>query len=105
MKTFCARQGDIQIKKIAKLPNRLKQKKNNIIVSASNNHELESGKVYKASNGLIIAYLLLEKNSRVVHKTKKGHRGEHKPIELEEGIYEVKRQRTYLPKGYELVQD
>jgi len=100
-----ARQGDLSIKKVDSLPRGLKEKKDNIIVSSSNNHELESGKVYEADNELIVAYLELPKKSKIVHKDKEGNEAEHNPIELAKGFYEVKRQREYLPDGYSIVED
>lgn len=104
MKLQMYRQGDLSIKEIEKLPDNLK-KKDNIIVSASNNHELDQGVVYEADDELIIAYLELEKDSKIIHKTPEGEKAEHNDIPLFKGIYEVKRQREYLPDGYKLVED
>ncbi len=100
-----ARQGDIQIKKVERMPANLKLKKDNVIVSASNNHELEKGKVYEENDGLIVAYLEVSSKTQVVHKDNDGNHADHDPIPLTKGIYEVKRQKEYLPDGYNLVQD
>lgn len=44
------------------------------------------------------SFLEVKGDSRIVHE-------EHKPIELEEGFYEIRQQREYRPGGWDYVND
>ena len=83
------RQGDILIIKVDTLPKGLKLKKDLIILygeATGHAHRLEKGKIYFKGEEI---YLVLGSNSRIVHD-------EHNPIELEKGIYAIRRQKEYV---------
>lgn len=102
------RQGDLIIKQEEKLPDNLKLKDNTKLLSGSgisNEHVLENGRVYEKIDGQLQGYFVIEKKTKVLHKTKEGKDAEHKPLTLRAGTYSFYRQKTFLPQSYELVQD
>ena len=116
MKTFKkqAAQGDVMFRRIDKLPKGLESQKpenGKIIVAHSetgHNHSI----VIEKANG---AQLLIDKTNDFIAYLKVGENGAviehersydtHEPIKFDEGIYEVRRQREYVPEGYRKVMD
>ena len=87
---FQARHGDILIEQIERLPKTAKEKKDNVILSASHDHVLEGeAKIYETKNK---TYL------KVMGKANLNHE-EHKKINLPVGVYQVIRQIEF--NGYE----
>lgn len=87
MNNFIARQGDIGIIKIDKLPKGLKEKGNNILVhsdSTQHDHTLKGGTVYVDKSGKMFA--------DVPVKTQIIHTADHDPIDIPKGQYEIRRQ-------------
>lgn len=87
-----ARQGDILIESIEKLPKTLKVKKDNIIArgdSSNLNHILVRGKVLIDRLGNM--FLDVPKKTQVIHEHGKGHG--HRPINLSKGYFKIIRQR------------
>jgi len=102
------RQGDLYITEIKEIPAELEKSKDLLLISgssANHDHKLLDGVVYKKEDGLLQGYFELKRKTKVVHRTKDNKKGEHNDIELPKGLYAFYRQRTYLPEGYELVQD
>ncbi|MFX1450650.1 MAG: hypothetical protein ACFFCM_07410 [Promethearchaeota archaeon] len=84
------RQGDVLVKKIEKLPKRLKKLDTDVIVmgeATGHAHRLQNGSIYIYGSQM---YLEVYNGGALVHE-------EHSPIELEPGIYEVIRQREFDP--------
>lgn len=87
-----ARQGDLFIKRIDKLPKGLKKRASKIILygeATGHKHQLTSGSVFDDPKGAI--YLSLLKDGSIVHE-------EHNTIKLKKGKYAVIRQREYQSK-------
>lgn len=89
MKTnnFIARQGDVAVFKIDKLPKGLKKKKDNVLVhsdSTLHDHTLKKGIVYVDKNGKLFA--------DVPSKTQIIHTADHNPVDIPKGLYEIRRQ-------------
>lgn len=116
-KTFVARQGDVLIENIAKIPNTaVKQKKSAAIVLAhgtatGHHHTLKTTKpvqwfkqgeipstTAKASTLAGEIYVALPAGGKVTHD-------EHSTIALPKGTYRVLRQREYTPSAIVNVQD
>jgi hypothetical protein len=90
-KQFTARQGDIWIEQIAKLPKKLKLRKTKIILygeATNHSHRLVDGSVFDGKDGIFLKVL---RATQIIHD-------EHKPIDLPKGFYSVKRQVEYLAK-------
>lgn len=112
MKTFkhMAAQGDILIRKIDKLPDDIKQAKsvnNEYIVAHSetgHNHAVKSHGVefFEAANDPFIGYLVVNNKAKLEHQRSFDT---HEAIALSPGIYEVRRQREYTPKGFRRAAD
>ena len=88
------RQGDILFKKIYELPERLKEKPDNIVAGGEGSahaHMLVNGDLFQVEHSNQ-KYIRTRENTRLIHE-------EHLPIRLESGIYEVVRQREYLGPG------
>lgn len=83
------RQGDINIKKIDKLPKGATKREGNILVSGEatgHHHRVKDGEVYELGNRLFLQTIV---PTDIIHE-------EHDPIPLETpGVYEIERQREY----------
>lgn len=82
------RQGDLKIIKIESLPKRAKRKQDNILVYGEvtgHMHRVVNGEPYEYGDRLFVNANSL---TTIIHD-------EHNPIELGEGVYEIKRQREY----------
>ena len=89
------RQGDVLVKKIEKLPKKIKKLDTDIIVmgeATGHAHRIQNGAIYGAiySWGSQMYLEVYSGGGALVHE-------EHAPIELEPGIYEVTRQREFDP--------
>ena len=88
------RQGDLLFKKIAALPDHLKEKPDNIVAGGEGNahtHMLVNGELFQVERS-DQKYIRTREDTRLIHE-------EHLPIKLEPGDYEVVRQREYLGPG------
>lgn len=112
MRTFknTAAQGDIYIRKIDKLP------PNIVLVAPTNGHNIvahsETGHSHVMAGDTVEMYHLPDSIMDcllVVHSpTALEHLrtfDTHEPIMFEPGIYHVRRQREYIPKGFRRVED
>lgn len=112
MKTFdkCAAQGDILIIKIESLPDDVIKNKpdnNKHIVAHSetgHHHTIKSHGVdfYNAANDSMIMYLVVKEQAELIHNRSFDT---HESISFAPGIYEVRRQREYIPNGWRRVED
>lgn len=112
MKTFenvCA-QGDIYIRRIQELPkNAVEVKPDNgyYIVTHSetgHNHAMlaEKVKMYSLPDSIMDCLLVVKDNVALEHLRSFDT---HEPILFNPGIYQVRRQREYIPEGFRIVQD
>ena len=83
------RQGDVLIKKIAKIPSGLSKRENRVLVegeATGHCHKATAGDVYDGENGELFLQTITP--TIIEHE-------EHDPIELPTGDYEIIRQREY----------
>lgn len=103
------RQGDVGIRKIDKLPDKAKLKKDNIILrgeATGHAHRVQNGLLYEAeiepedflSRPEKRMFIVARKGTRVVHE-------EHGPIDIEIGIYIIVRQREHDGKETRWIAD
>lgn len=105
-----AAQGDCLITKISKLPDGLETVKAengfHIIAHSESGHNhvvLErSAQLLIDKTNAFIAYLNVLEPCEIEHL--RSH-DTHKPIALDKGIYEIRRQREYTPQGFRKAQD
>jgi hypothetical protein len=112
MKTFKeqAAQGDVLIRRIKQLPKDVsKQESNNsqyIVAHSETGHHhtvaAEGTQFFHAANDPMIMYLVVDNEVDLVH-----NRGfdTHETIRFDAGIYEIRRQREYVPEGWRMVAD
>lgn len=89
MNQLIARQGDLSFIKLLKLPSKVKKIKGGSLLhsdTTSHTHLLIGGTLYKDSKGNLTA---------VVSKSAKVNHEEHGTVNLDKGIYEVRRQRQF----------
>lgn len=107
MKKFQARQGDVFLESIEKVPAgcaEVKPDNGRIILAygeaTGHAHALPAGvgKLYRPRGASFVSYLRLTKASKLSHD-------EHGPIPLAKGIYAVTRQREYSPEEIRAVAD
>lgn len=96
------RHGDICGVLLDKLPKGLKKSKSNVLLqngSGGNPHSFDKGVWYPKEDGQIIGYLKA-KGTSLIH-------AEHSPKggRLEDGVYEVRRQREITHDGFREVVD
>lgn len=114
MKTFKnqAAQGDMLLRKIEKLPegvteNVAENGKYILAHSETGHHHTvkasENVKFYANDNDPFVAYLVVDNTSAYIEHERSFHT--HDPIEVKEGVYEIRRQREYTPEGYRRAQD
>ena len=101
------RQGDVLLRKIKSLPQKLKlQNKDNgrVIIGygevSGHTHgfTMEANVSLFANDDLSARYLVTEEPVKLIHD-------EHEPISLDVGVYEVIQQREYTPKAIRYVLD
>lgn len=94
MKSLLYRHGDIALVKIAKLPTKLKETKTLVLETGSHghNHSINKGKVYFKKDGEHIFGYLVAKGTSLDHE-------EHGKLELEDGVYELRKQTEFTPQG------
>lgn len=113
MKTFknMAAQGDMLIRRIDALPNDVKKLNadngNYILAHSETGHhhiikEDDGIEYYSHANDNFIAYLVVNNETCVEHM-----RGfdTHEKIKIDKGVYEIRRQREYMPEGFRRAQD
>jgi hypothetical protein len=117
MKTFTnqAAQGDLFIRRIDKLPDGVKMQdaENGVFVVAhsetGHNHVIEkhSGVVHYITDDPMVSYLQVLESCDEVETIIKHLRAfdTHEPIKIDPGIYEIRRQREYVPEGWRRVED
>lgn len=89
------RQGDVLLKKIDELPKNKRKLKTDIIVrgeATGHAHKIRIGILFSSWEDGPHLYIKASKGAKVVHE-------EHEEIDLEQGIYEVIRQREYDPNA------
>jgi hypothetical protein len=95
---FMARQGDVLLKQINRIPDAAKVISNKVIAVGEGHHEhkvIGEVEVYQNSK---TSYLSVGNNGRLVHvHTGTEQRADHFPIDLPTGFYEVIHQRQYNP--------
>ena len=112
--TACA-QGDLHATKIDKLPKGLKPvepKNGRIVVTHSetgHNHEMPARYVsmYESGDNPLVCFLLVSEEAGaggVLLEHKRPH-DTHRAIAFAPGVYEVRRQREYVPEGFRRVED
>lgn len=112
MKTFknvCA-QGDVYIRRIDKLPANVVEiqpveGKNIVTFSETMHHHVmdcTKAKMYSLPDSIMNCLLVVNEPTTLDHL--RDH-DTHEPILFEKGIYEVRRQREYVPDGFRKVQD
>ena len=112
MKKFTkyAAQGDLLLVKIDALPEGLTEVspvdgQHTVAHSETGHHHtLAAGRVryFRPDEGAFSGYVQVKEPTPLVH-----HRPHdtHEPILLDKGVYEIRRQREYTPKGYRRVED
>ncbi|MEI8349859.1 MAG: hypothetical protein WCI77_06875 [Candidatus Omnitrophota bacterium] len=94
------RQGDLLIVKVEKIPEDAQTQKSRILAegeATGHMHELDSGEVYEKDGTL---YFKVAEGGNVTLK-----HPEHGPLQFDEGVYQVIRQREYIPEGWRRVED
>ena len=105
-----AAQGDVMFIRVNKIPNDLepsKEKNGKFIVAHSetgHDHVIDSKNaqmlIDKTNN--LIAYIKVSKPTKVEHQRSFDT---HESILLDEGNYQIRRQREYMPEGFRRVAD
>lgn len=91
------RQGDVLLKEIETLPLNILPKKDRIVGEgevAGHTHLIVNGAVFETLDYKTKLYVKANNRTKITHE-------EHKPIQIDSGVYEVVRQREYLGKGQE----
>ena len=108
-KTFknMAAQGDLLLRKIDKLPEGLSlvdpENGEHVVAHSETGHNhvikhREDIKLYANDNDPFIAYLVVDNTkTQVEHKRSFDT---HETIEIQPGVYEIRRQREYIHEGY-----
>lgn len=113
MKTFqkMAAQGDMLIRRIDKLPDNISEAKPEdglyILAHSETGHHHAvkaepSVKYYTHANDNLIAYLVVDNEAVVEHMR---DFDTHEPIKIDNGIFEIRRQREYTFEGFRRVAD
>lgn len=105
-----AAQGDMLITKIDKLPDGLEMAKaeNGFHILAhsetGHNHVVKerSAQLLIDKTNAFIAYLSVAEPCEVQHLRSFDT---HAPVSLDKGVYEIRRQREYMPEGFRRAQD
>lgn len=109
----CAAQGDLMIIKVESLPNGYEKAKSvdgRFIVAHSetgHHHVVEASpdvQYWIDPKNMFKAYLVVEKALGVALEHCRGF-DTHQPIHIDKGIYELRRQREYVPESWRMVQD
>lgn len=107
-----AAQGDMLIRRIDKLPvniTALPAENGKYILAHSetgHNHTIkqqENVTFYANDDDPLIAYLVVD-NSKCFVEHERGF-DTHESIEIDNGVYEIRRQREYTPEGFRRAQD
>lgn len=104
-----AAQGDVYFRKVTNLPEGVKKvvpEGNKLVVTHSetgHNHVMgaEFASMYETENPLV-CYLYIEQPTALEHLRTFDT---HAPIMFAKGVYEVRRQREYVPEGFRKVED
>src|SRR3990167_11391637 len=87
------RHGDLLIKRTDKIPSDVEELKTRTLAHGEvtgHHHTLMGGKIKTFSKGTEPQYLLVEQESQLTHQ-------EHKTILIEQGTYEIIKEREYSP--------
>lgn len=103
-------QGDLMIRRIAKLPAKLRAatpENGRLIVAHSetgHHHVIDSrsAQLLIDETNAFIAYLDVAEPTALTHLR---DFDTHEPLMLDKGIYEIRRQREYVPEGFRRVED
>ena len=112
MKTFknTAAQGDIYARKIAELPpgvEAVPPKDGRVVVAHSetgHHHVMDAATVtmHRLPDDIMRCFLTVAEPTPLEHLREFDR---HEPIQFESGVYEIKRQREYVPEGFRRVED
>lgn len=105
-----AAQGDVFIRRVAKLPDGIKQDKIDNGRYILGHSETGHNHVVEATDDVVlyyvddpmVAYLEVKSPTILVHERSYDT---HEPIQIDEGIYEIRRQREYTLRGFRRVAD
>ncbi len=100
-KNLMIRQGDLLFIPVEKLPKETRETKETVLAkgeSTGHAHRLSPGAQAAILMAGTIMYLRVVQACQVVHE-------EHKAVDLQEGLYEVRRQAEYSPNGWRQVND
>ncbi|MBF0290037.1 MAG: hypothetical protein HQM14_19645 [SAR324 cluster bacterium] len=105
-----AAQGDLLITRIQKLPKELTERKpedgRHILAHSETGHhhvvDAEKVHLFKNEQDSMICYLSVTQPTELFHLRSFNT---HAPIALEKGVYEIRRQREYVPEGWRRVED
>jgi hypothetical protein len=108
-KIYCA-QGDIYIRKIAEIPPeaiRVETTSPRVIVAHSetgHHHVMDADAVtmYRLPDSILKCLLVVDQPAALEHLRQFDT---HEPILFDPGVYEVRRQREYVPEGFRPVED
>lgn len=115
-KNICA-QGDVLFRKVSALPTELVKtppnEKNELIITHSEtghnhvmvlekNDQVENVEFFNDKNNPLIAWIKVNRPTVLEHQRSFDT---HEPILFNEGIYEIRRQREYIPEGFRKAQD
>jgi len=92
------RHGDLCLVRITEMPDNIKSVKTKTIMQGShgNNHDVKGGTIYlKDVNAFVFGYLVAGKKCVLLHPDHGTGKGSIKTVELNEGIYELRRQFEY----------
>lgn len=113
MKTFknLAAQGDVFIKRIDKLPDNLQSAKAQngkyvVAHSETGHHHIvleRNAQLLIDQTNEFIAYLKVDSSGALLEHERSFDT--HETLKIPEGIYEIRRQREYIPEGYRRAQD
>jgi hypothetical protein len=97
--TNLARQGDILLRRISRMPANVTEVRDNVLARGEvtgHSHRIVGAKVFRNGNQQLLVEV--PEAATLVHE-------EHAPISLDAGIYEVVRQREYDPLAERTVSD
>lgn len=108
-KDICA-QGDVLIRRVASIPSDaapVAPANGQVIVTHSetgHHHVMEAERVemFQSADNPLLAWIKVHRPAKLVHQ--RPH-DTHEAITFGTGVYEVRRQREYVPEGFRPVQD
>lgn len=107
-----AAQGDMLLRKIDRLPDNVSEVKADngkyVLAHSETGHHhtvkaTQDVKFFANDNDPFVAYLVVDNTKAYVEHERSFDT--HAPIEIKEGVYEIRRQREYTLEGFRRVQD